>query len=146
MAIKTTKKASAGVRKKRRSRTPLLSTDVTVTAKKVTGADVDCDFSGVVVTDNALFVSYMVDTDITFTLVDQTGKNVAFDTNNPFGSQNNKCPKEGASPKRPCSVGTPRATANRFTMCIEPTYARAVSYYRLNFANGLSCDPIIIHE
>ena len=144
MAIKTAKK-SAGTRKKRH-RAPLLTTDVTVTAKKVTGTDVACDFSGAVVTDNAVFVSYTVNTDITFTLVDQTGKSVTFDTSNPFGSQNNRCPKEGASPKKPCSVGTPAAKSKKFTMCIEATNARAVSYFRLNFTNGLSCDPIIIHE
>ena len=143
---KTPKKSSAGSRKKRRHRAPLLSADVTVTAKKVTDPDVECDFEGAIVSDNAVFVSYMLDTDITFTLVDQTGQNLAFDTRNPFGSQNNRCPKENALPKRPCSVGSPRPTANRFTMCIEPTTRRAVSYFRLNFTNGLSCDPIIIHE
>ena len=143
---KTPKKVSAGSRKKRRHRVPLLSADVTVTAKNVIGTDVECDFGGAIVSDNAVFVSYMLDTDITFTLVDETGKNLAFDTRNPFGSQNNRCPKEKASPKRPCSVGSPRPTANKFTMCIEPTNGRAVSYFRLNFTNGFSCDPIIIHE
>ena len=40
---KTPKKSSAGSRKKRRHRAPLLSADVTVTAKKVTDPDVECE-------------------------------------------------------------------------------------------------------
>ena len=144
MAIKTAKK-SAGTRKKRH-RAPLLTTDVTVTATKVTGTDVACDFSGAVVTDNADSSPTPSTQTSLSTLVDQTGKSVTFDTSNPFGSQNNRCPKEGASPKKPCSVGTPAAKSKKFTMCIEATNARAVSYFRLNFTNGLSCDPIIIHE
>lgn len=142
---KTPKTSSAGSRKKRRHRAPLLAADVIVITKKVTGTDVQCDFEGAIVSNNAIFVSYMLDTDITFELVDKTGL-IEFDTNNPFGNQNNRCPKTKASPKPPCSVGSPRPAANRFTMRVDQTGRKAVTYYRLNFTNGLSCDPIIIHE
>lgn len=125
----------------------LLTTAVTVTAKSVSGADVDCDFSGAEVTDNAVFVNDTADTTITFNLVDNTGQNVQFDTSNPFGNQSGHCPKGAGSPKKPCSLqGTPAPTGTSFTMGVAPTNGRSVSYYRLNFTRGLSCDPIIIHD
>jgi hypothetical protein len=127
--------------------TQLVSTSVTVTANSVTGQDVDCDFSGGAVTDNAIFVDEASDTTITFNLVDNTGQNVQFDTRNPFGSQNGRCPKGAGNPKKPCSLKSPPApSATSFAMGVEATNGRAVSYYRLNFTNGRSCDPIIIHE
>jgi hypothetical protein len=117
-----------------------------VTVTNVTGAVVDCDISGGIATDNAIFLSQSANTDIEFTLVDPTGNGVTFDTNKPFANQNNRCPKATAKPKTPCSLGDPAPTDDCFTMSIDPTKRRAVSYYRLNFAGGLYCDPIIIHE
>lgn len=127
---------------------PLTTASVTVTATAVNGAEVDCTVTGEVATNNAVFVSQSVASEITFDLVDQTSQSVKFDTNNPFGSQNNNCPKANPQPKPkpPCSLGSPAPTENCFTMSIAPTNGRAVSYYRLNFQNGLSSDPIIIHE
>lgn len=130
-----------------RDPTALTTTMVTVTAKSVNGTDVDCDFSGSDVTDNAIFVSDAANTTITFNLTDNTGQNVQFDTGNPFGNQKGHCPNTAGGPKKPCSLqNPPRPTGSSFTMSVEPTNGRAVSYYRLNFTNGLSCDPIIIHE
>ena len=63
------------------------ATAVTVTAKAVTGKDVDCDFNGTDVTNNAIFVDDQASTTVTFNLVDNTGQNVQFDTSNPFGNQ-----------------------------------------------------------
>jgi hypothetical protein len=123
------------------------ATAVTVTAKAVTGKDVDCDFNGTDVTNNAIFVDDQASTTVTFNLVDNTGQNVQFDTSNPFGNQSGHCPKNAGSPKKPCGLQNPPApTSTSFTMSVDPTNGRAVSYYRLNFTNGLSCDPIIIHD
>ena len=125
----------------------LTTTDVTVTAISVTGSSVECEISGVAVTDNAIFVDEKADTTINFTLDDNTGQNVQFDTTNPFGNQHGHCPKSGAKPKPPCSLANPPApTTTSFTIAVAPTPGRAVSYYVLNFEGGLSCDPIIIHD
>ena len=130
-----------------RDPTALATTVVTVTAKSVNGTDVNCDFSGTDVTDNAIFVSEAANTTVTFNLTDNTGQSVQFDTSNPFGNQKGHCPKTAGAPKKPCGLQNPPApTGSSFTMTVDPTNGRAVSYYRLNFTNGLSCDPIIIHE
>ena len=126
---------------------PELTASVTVTAIAVNGNDVQCNFSGANVTDNAVFVADTANTDITFNLVDNTGQGVQFDTTNPFGNQKGHCPTGPGSPKSPLSLeSSPAPTATSFTMGAAPTNGKAVSYYRLNFTNGLSCDPIIIHD
>ena len=125
---------------------PLTTADVTVTVTSVNENVVDCDISGGLATDNAIFVSQSADTEITFTLEDPTGHNLTFDTANPFANQNNRCPmKSTAKPKPPCKLGS-NSTGNCFTMSIGPTNGKAVTYYRLNFAGGPYCDPIIIHD
>jgi hypothetical protein len=125
----------------------LTATSVTVTANSVTGTDVNCDFTGGDVVDNALFVDDSATTTIAFTLVDKTGQNVQFDTANPFNNQSGHCPRTAGSPKKPCGLQNPPApTGTSFTMTVDPTNGRAISYYRLNFQNGLSCDPIIVHD
>jgi hypothetical protein len=124
-----------------------MATAVTVTANSVNGADVSCDFSGGDVIDDAIWVHDASSTTVTFTLVDNTGQNVQFDTGNPFGNQKGHCPPYPGSPKKPCSLQNPPApTGSSFTMSIAPTNGKAVTHYRLNFTNGRTCDPIIIHD
>lgn len=124
------------------------TTSVTVTANQVlNGTDVECDFSGPGIHDNAIFVDDAASTTLAFTLVDNTGQNLQFDTSNPFNNQSGHCPKNAGNPKKPCGLENPPApTGSSFTMKIDPTNGRAVSYYRLNFQGGLSCDPIIVHD
>lgn len=125
----------------------LMTMAVTVTAKSATGTAVDCDFSGAGVIDNAIFVDKDADTTIAFSLVDNSGQGLQFDTNNPFGNQHGHCPKPGTGPKPPCSLlNPPVPTGTSFTISVRATTGRAVNYYLLNFTRGFYCDPIIIHD
>lgn len=94
--------------------------------------------------NNAIFLDKATAYDVTFQLQGNPG--FGFDTNNPFSNQNSRCPRNAGPVRAPCALKNPPApTANSFTITVSPT-AKGVTYYRLNFDNGTSCDPVIIHE
>jgi hypothetical protein len=126
---------------------PAVQITVTVSPTSVNGNDVECDITGTGVTDNSIFLSGSAGGEITFNLVAGPAGTFAFDTGNPFGNQMGRCPRNAAKPRSPCSLASsPAPTASSFTMNVAPITGKAVSFYRLNFTQGKSCDPIIIHE
>jgi hypothetical protein len=124
----------------------LMTTTVTITPTAVNGTDVDCDIAGADVIDGAIFLNKDETYDIAFQL--QAGVGVAaFDQSNPFANRNAQCPGQNAKPQPPCAVtADPSAPLyDSFTVRVSPTGNKGVSHYRLNFADELSCDPIMIH-
>ena len=121
------------------------SINVTVTPVGVTGKDVDCDFSGAgEVIGNALFLDKSDNYDITFQLVSAHGVN-AFAAQKPFCNQPKRCPKPPGGNAVPPFHLTGN-TGNTITLHVDPIPNKEVSYFRLNFNNGLTSDPIIIHD
>ncbi len=122
------------------------STNVTVTPVSMNGKSVECDISGPDVVDDAIFLGLDQGYDLTFQLVSGPGGSLTFDQNKPFCNQSGKCPPElpGGSAHHPYSVTANSATS--ITVHCSPVNSKAVAHYRLNFADGSSCDPIIIHD
>ena len=126
----------------------LMITTVTITPTAVNGTDVDCEISGADVVDGAIFLNKDDTYDLTFQLQGGGGVGVAeFDHSNPFANRNAQCPGANAKPQPPCAVtvnpGAPQYDS--FTVRVSPTGNKGVTHYRMNFADGLSCDPIMIH-
>lgn len=124
----------------------LMSATITVTPQATNGLDVECDFSGSPVTDDAIFLALDQAYDITFNLTAGPGGAYTFDGNKPFCNQAKNCPPKlpGGSAHGPYSVAS--KSGNSITVHVDPVKARAVAHYRLNFNGGYSCDPIIIHD
>jgi len=119
---------------------------VTVTPQVTNGTDVECDFAGTDVTDDAIFLDLDQAYDITFKLVGGPGGTYSFHSSKPFCNQAKHCPPElpGGSAHAPYSV-TPNGN-DEIIVHVDRVPARAVAHYRLNFDGGCSCDPIIIHN
>lgn len=121
------------------------SINVMVTPVGVTGKDVDCDFGGAAeVVGNALFLDKSDNYNITFQLVPAHGVN-AFAAQKPFCNQPKRCPKPvGGNAVAPFNLTS--NTGNTITLHVDPIPNKEVSYFRLNFNNALTSDPIIIHD
>jgi hypothetical protein len=119
---------------------------VTVTPQVTNGTDVECNFDGTPVTDDAIFLDLNQAYDITFNLADGPGGSYSFHPSKPFCNQAKHCPPElpGGSAHTPYSVTS--NGGNTITIHVDRVPARAVAHYRLNFNGGCSCDPIIIHD
>jgi hypothetical protein len=114
----------------------------TVTPVAVNGKDVECAIGGPNVIDEAIFLDLDQGYDLTFELVSDT---YSFDPKQPFCNQSGRCPPaKGGSAHSPYSVTSKSATS--ITVHCDPVQSKAVSHYRLNFANDFTCDPIIIHD
>jgi len=122
------------------------STTVTVTPQSVNGNEVDCSISGSDVSDDAIFLDHSHGYDITIKLKSGPGGSYNFHPTKPFCNQKGKCPPElpGGSAHNPFSV-TPIDATSILVHC-DPVPGKGVAHYRLNFDNGMSCDPIIIHD
>ncbi len=117
----------------------------TVTPIAVDGKDVECGIAGPNVIDEAIFLDLDQGYDLTFQLVSGLGSTYSFDPNKPFCNQSGRCPPaKGGSAHSPYSVTSKSATS--ITVHCDPIHSKAVSHYRLNFANDFTCDPIIIHD
>ena len=112
--------------------------------------NVECDITGPATTGNVLFLLCNTAYDITFNLVPGPAGTFAFLAAAPFCNQPQHCPK----PLPNCSAHTPCKVTNNgggnngisITVHIDPLPSRAVTYYRLNFVGGFTCDPIIINN
>lgn len=123
------------------------SFDVQVRRVGGSGNDVDCDISAAGKSDdNAIFLNLNQPYEVTFRLQGNPG--FGFHRTNPFGTNRGKCPPASATAHAPFRVTAFPSNANphTFTVAVTPVTGRAVTYYRLNFDNGTSCDPIIIHD
>jgi hypothetical protein len=118
--------------------------NITVTPVGVAGTDVDCDFAGPNVVDNAAVLPNGGTYDITFQLVPAQGV-TGFAAQRPFCNQPNRCPRPPGGNATPPFRLTSN-TGNAITVHLDPVGNKGVSYYRLNFNNNLNCDPIIIHD
>lgn len=127
-------------------KTAVKATSVTVKPASVNGKTVECDITGPDVTDDAIFLGLNQGYDLTFQLVSGPGGSLAFHPNKPFCNQSGKCPPElpGGSAHPPYNVTAKSPTS--ITVHCSPVNSKAVAHYRLNFADGSSCDPIIIHD
>jgi hypothetical protein len=123
----------------------LMTMTVTVTPQATNGTEVDCNFSGTGVEDDTIWLDLNQGYDITFNLVNGPGGSYSFDTSTPFCNQSNRCPSANAPIKKPYSL-KPNPTANSITVHVDEFKSRAITHYRLNFAGGFSCDPIIVHD
>jgi hypothetical protein len=122
------------------------ATTVTVKPLSVNGNDVECDILGPDVTDDAIFLQQNQDYDITIKLVPGPAGSYKFHQTKPFCNRNAKCP-----PALPGGNALPPFSAQRVSdtellISAAKVNGRAVAHYRLNFDNGQTCDPVIIHE
>lgn len=107
------------------------------------GNDVECDITGQDVVDDAIRLPKEGTFEIGFNL-DPTGA-WSWNESDPFCARPAKCPPVGSPQHGLLSVtGTP--TAKRFTVEARPTGSARIFHYRLNFANGKTCDPIVIRD
>lgn len=114
------------------------------------GNEIECDVVGNNVVDGAIRLPKGNGYIIQFALNDPTGTyQWAAQTphSTPFTARNGKCPKAGKS-----ANGSYRVTSasNSTLIVVEapatPGNRDEVIHYRLNFANGHTCDPIIIRD
>ena len=93
---------------------------------------------------NVIFLDYDQAYDLTFELVAAHG--VTAWGNPPFENQEGVCPPPGQGPTDPCSLKA-GGTTTRITIHVSAIPAQPgerAEKYRLNFNDGLTCDPIII--
>ena len=123
------------------------SINVTVTPIGIAGNDVDCDFAGGgEVISNAIFLDKTDNYDITFQLVSAHGVN-AFAAQKPFCNQPKRCPKPpGGNATPPFQLTANTGNTITLHVAVDPIPKKKVSYFRLNFNNSLTSDPIIIHD
>lgn len=80
--------------------------------------------------------------DLTFELQPGNVSGLQFNSSDPFCSDSNNCPQMGQQNSQYSN-----ATANGTTLTVhaKPAQPKNACHYRLNFADGSSCDPIIIN-
>lgn len=120
----------------------IMAVGITVTPKKV-GNDVECDISGQYVVDDAIILSMDRTYKIDFVLDDDS--DWCWNVDDPFCAKIGKCPPVG-SPQHGLMRVTGTPTPKRFSVDARETGAKRIFHYRLNFANGETCDPIIIRD
>ncbi|MDQ3482350.1 MAG: hypothetical protein M3448_02930 [Pseudomonadota bacterium] len=108
------------------------------------GNEIECDISGTDVIDDAIYLDRSRDYLLAFQL-DEHGS-YQWDRGDPFNARNGKCPK----PNKP---GNGRYKVASCTDHLLEVTARGPSlpkkevvHYRLNFAGGITYDPIIIRD
>lgn len=121
----------------------------TVDVKPITmgGTERDCEMSGSIAADDGVFVPRDTDFDITFRLVpSDDGTMLSFHGEKPFCNQKKRCPPElpGGNASAPFTV-TPNGP-HSITVRSAPVRGKGISHFRLNFTDGTSYDPIIIHD
>ena len=134
-------------KKKKKAGAALATFTVTVAPGNIVPAgsnNVECDFNGPTVTDNALFLSLNTAYDITFNLED--GTEYTFDPAKPFCNKKMRCPPElpKGSVQKPFTITT--KDSDSIKVHVDPVPSRKVTHFRLNFNDGYSCDPIIINN
>ena len=102
----------------------LRTMEITVSPSAGTG-EVECDIAGQEVMDDA-----------------------SWDQNDPFCARPGKCPRPGHPTHPHMGVKAGSITAKAFTVQAREEHPpkRRVFHYRLNFADGRTCDPIIIRD
>lgn len=139
--------------KKGAGATVLKSFAVTVTPTSIVPSgskNVQCDLGSPAI-GNGLFLSKDADFDITFTLAPGSVPEVTrFASAKPFCNQPKNCPPKlpGGKVQKPCTV-TDDGSGNGGASIIIHVAAsgqKGLTYYRLNFNDGYTWDPIIIHE
>lgn len=120
----------------------LSSINVSVTPTGQTGSEVECDIAGSEVVDDALFLGKDKTCDITFTL--DAGAAETWDQRNPFCARNGKCPSVNAPAHGLFTVKN--VSPKSLTVEAKAPNRRSVVHYRLNFAGGGTCDPVIIRD
>lgn len=121
---------------------PTIDVSVKPTGVAVNGNEVECDLKGAEVTDDAIFLPQSGDYDINFKL-DAAGA-ASWDTNDPFCAKNGKCPPPKAAAHGQVTLKS--VSAKTLTVTAKAPGQRNVVHYRLNFADGTTCDPIIIRD
>lgn len=107
--------------------------------------NVQCDAQPAV--GNVIFLALNTEYDITFVLGPGNVPEVtSFDSKKPFCNQPNNCPPKlpGGTIQKPCTLSANLGTS--ITIHIDASKNKCVTYYRLNFNDGYTWDPIIIHE
>lgn len=106
--------------------------------------NLECDFSGPLVTGNTLFLSLNTEYDITFNV--DAGAGYTFDSKKPFCNQEKRCPPElpGGTVQKPCKVTKMGSTS--IQVHVASVGNRTVTYFRLNFDGSYTCDPIIVNN
>lgn len=110
---------------------------------KIGQNELECDITGHkdYVVDDAVMLPHDKDFKLVFEL-DQNAQ-VKWDRNNPFGAKTGKCPPTNAQ----AHSHIKKTSVNDRTLEVEARAPnkRSVVHYRLNFDDGSTCDPIIIH-
>ena len=120
----------------------MANTNVSVTPTGKNGNEVHCDITGKEVVDDAIFLASDKSYDIVFDLDAAAAE--TWDQQNPFCASNGKCPPVNAPAHGQYKVKS--VSAKTLTVEARAPNARSVIHYRLNFAGGGTCDPIIIRD
>jgi len=120
----------------------IMAVGVTVKPEKC-GNEVECDISGQHVLDDAIVLS--MDRKFTINFVLDDDSDWSWNVDDPFCARVGKCPRIG-DPQHGLLRVTGTPTAKSFTVEAQKTGAKRIFHYRLNFANGETCDPIIIRD
>ena len=120
----------------------IMAVGVTVKPQRC-GGEVECDISGQDVVDDAIILSMDRTFTINFNIAEDS--EWSWNVDDPFCARIGKCPPVGSPQHGLMRVkGTP--TAKSFSVEARETGAKRIFHYRLNFANGETCDPIIIRD
>lgn len=131
----------------------LTSLTVTVTPIKLVPSgskNVQCNL-GPPATGNVLFLTSNTEYNITFNFVPgNVPEVICFGQTKPFCNQQNNCPPRlpGGTVQIPCTV-TDNGSGNggaSITIHVDARPNKEVTYYRLNFNDGYTWDPIIINN
>ncbi|MBA3576365.1 MAG: hypothetical protein H0W39_01945 [Sphingomonas sp.] len=111
-----------------------------------TGNEIECDISGTNVCDDAIFLPKTGNYEITFEIDPKVTAD--WKKADPFCARLKKCPRRGSPSHGLMQVKCVAADLQSFIVeaRASPIPARQVFHYRLNFADGATCDPIIIRD
>lgn len=114
--------------------------EINVTPRDACGHDVECDIAGHDVIDDAIILAKERTFQINFNL--QGPKQ--WDKANPFNARSGKCPRQDAPAHGQYDVVA--CTDKKLTIEARAPGRKSIVHYRLNFADGTTCDPIIIRD
>ena len=111
-----------------------------------TGNDIECNSVGTNVVDDAIFLPNSGNYEITFAIPEDV--NVEWKQSDPFCARLKKCPRKGAKSHPLMEVKSGSVGPKAFVVQAkeDPGPISHVFHYRLNFAGGATCDPIIIRD
>lgn len=138
-------KSSTGARCAKTAK-PGTTCTVTVTPVYVDGKNVTCIPCGGCVEADAILVPQNGSVDITFELEDGPGGTYDFHSEKPFTNQMGQCPPPLPAGTVTVPFSLTSCGAKAITVHSEPTNGKAHSFYRLNFQDGYTWDPVIIHD